>query len=288
MSTLNRDSITKLKEQRDKIKATRDKLRHELAILRNSTAVVTEDHFNLWMKHVAPKFDLSVPPRDIIGHITYRSGCPVPESTPRFLHTGYLSMRQHERTLHAAGYVPRPGTVILDFGCGSARITRFLGELAPDAQVFGCDIDAAAIEWNINHLCASGQYVVSAVQPPLPQTIPMCDLILAISVFTHLPEPMQNLWLAELRSRLKPGGYLLATFHGEAFVRFIPAAQRADFEAKGYAYANLGLTEGLPGYYQSAFHSADYVRKHWGSGFAALHHAPAANGAQDVAVLVNE
>jgi hypothetical protein len=55
---------------------------------------------------------------------------------------------------------------------------------------------------------------------------------------------------------------------------------------KGFTYANLGLTEGLPDYYQTAFHSVDYVRKHWAEGFSSFHHAATGNAGQDVVVLV--
>ncbi len=290
---MKKDSIDKLKAQRDKaraqrdkIKATRDELRHKLARQQLYSTVVAADHFDLWSKHVAPNFELTTPPRDIISHVCFVRGREVPQSTLRWLHGGYIAMRHFDHVLRAAGCTLPQGAVILDFGCGSARVTRFMSELAPDAQLFGCDIDAAAIDWNVRNLHSSGHYLVSPDEPPLPSAIPLCDLIIAISVFTHLPEPMQNRWLAELRARLKPGGCLCATFHGEACERFIPEAHRGEFEAKGFTYANLGLTEGLPDYYQTAFHSVEYVREHWTEGFTSFHHAPTGNAGQDVAVLV--
>ena len=58
------------------------------------------------------------------------------------------------------------------------------------------------------------------------------DVVYACSVFSHLPETLHLLWLAEIRRVLRPGGVLVATTLSESAVRFAAEARaRGEYAA---------------------------------------------------------
>lgn len=101
---------------------------------------------------------------------------------------------------------------ILDFGCGSGRLARLLR--GHPGEVHGCDLDPRLVRWTGAHLDFL-QVRLSPPQPPLPYPEGCFDLILGVSVFSHLPEEDQDAFLADLARCLAPGGRLLLSVHGE-------------------------------------------------------------------------
>jgi SAM-dependent methyltransferase len=92
------------------------------------------------------------------------------------------------------------GSRVLDFGCGSGRVSR---HLARRWEMYGCDIDAAAIRWSASNL--SGTFVTNGPRPPLPFPDGHFQAVLSISVFTHLDWDAQRAWAAEM-GRIPGGG----------------------------------------------------------------------------------
>ena len=103
---------------------------------------------------------------------------------------------------------------MLDWGCGCARVTAFFLADGRVPEVHGTDIDGEAIDWCRDAL-PLGTFQQSGPFPPLPFPDGFFDLVVAFSVFTHLPARVQRDWLAEIRRIVTPGGLFLATFHGE-------------------------------------------------------------------------
>jgi SAM-dependent methyltransferase len=105
---------------------------------------------------------------------------------------------------------------ILDFGCGCGRLLRmFCGH---QGKIFGCDIDNDHIEWikkNLDFVSAS----CSKPTPPLPYPDRYFDAIISISVFTHLNETSQIMFLNELLRISKPETHLFLTIHGETALK---------------------------------------------------------------------
>jgi SAM-dependent methyltransferase len=166
--------------------------------------------------------------------------------------------------------VPEQGRVH-DFGCGSARVLIPMALAYPHARFSGSDIDPEAIAWCRAALPNLAECFVNAALPPLPFADDHLDLIYSISIFTHLPEQMQDAWLAELRRVLKPGGYLLTT-KVNPFAYGLPEPLQAEARARGLLYTPDSVaTEGLPDFYRLAYHTTDYIRRIWGQHFEVLH-----------------
>ncbi len=116
--------------------------------------------------------------------------------------------------LGAAGHRLKDFDRILDFGCGVGRLLQAL-HLArrPGQELFGCDVNEACATWCRENLdFADVRH--TALEPPLPYPEQSFDLVVAISVFTHLSRPLQVAWARELMRVLRPGGVALITTCG--------------------------------------------------------------------------
>lgn len=140
--------------------------------------------------------------------------------------------------LDEAGYsnVTHPRWV--DFGCGSGRIGRHLGELRNIRQLVGVDVDREAVEWCRRHL--PGDYAVIGERPPTAMASHSADVICAVSVFTHMDEPAQRSWLQELHRLLRPGGFFVLTSHSPELTWTRPdltAEQHRELASRGFLFA---------------------------------------------------
>lgn len=161
---------------------------------------------------------------------------------------------------------------ILDFGCGCGRTLVHMKSLAPGAQIDGTDIDAKAIEWCKQHLNFA-TFSVSKERPPIDYAADTFDFIYVISVFTHLDEDFQFLWLEELRRIAKPGAILLLTVHG----------LNGD---QGFVFKRSYEKGLFPDWYQNTYHSKEYVFTNFGNYFEVLGYFPRSmNAHQDVVML---
>jgi len=169
-----------------------------------------------------------------------------------------------------AGY-PR----ILDWGCGCGRVARFTARV-PGVALTGCDIDADNVAWCTAHL--AGSYALTTVRPPLPFADASFDLVYGVSVFTHMREPLQDAWLAELARVAAPGALLMMTVHGRTALDYAQLSPD-DYLALGKRVSEQGLYVSSSntqidghalheGEYVNVFHDPDYLRDRWGKHFA--------------------
>jgi SAM-dependent methyltransferase len=161
-----------------------------------------------------------------------------------------------------AAHVPLAGLEsVLDFGCGCGRVTRYWAGF-PGA-VHGSDLSRPAVEWCRTHL-PFARFEVNGLEPPLAFAGESFDLVYALSVFTHLTEPLQLAWRDELRRVLRPGGLLLVTTHGNAYRPRLAPEERARFD-QGELVVRWG---DLPGTNLcSAYHPEPYLRAAFAHGF---------------------
>jgi cyclopropane fatty-acyl-phospholipid synthase-like methyltransferase len=189
--------------------------------------------------------------------------------SPDFVASGWHTFSIFEQALAGVGRDIRSAQTILDFGCGCGRVVRACSQLLPEARIFGTDIDAEAIQWLTENYQRFGKFSVNGPLPPLDFDSGWFDLIYGISVFTHLPEEMQNAWLAELNRISRPGGMVLLTIYAEQQYSLLNASNRAEFLEKGFFYVRekVPTTPGLPDFYQTSFHSHEYIRRVWSEYF---------------------
>jgi methyltransferase family protein len=82
-------------------------------------------------------------------------------------------------------------TVVLDYGCGWGRITRFFLTVYDNRLVYGVDVSATMVHY-CETLIGAGQYSTISGRPPLPFPAASIDVLYAYSVFSHLSGDLQN------------------------------------------------------------------------------------------------
>jgi len=179
-----------------------------------------------------------------------------------FLGSGERSANDLRAALQHVGREFYSFNSILDFGCGCGRVIRWFHDHPSECSLYGSDIDAKAIDWCRKKLT----FATFSVNDPLPPfRFPDLhfDLVYSISIFTHLDESYQMAWLKELQRVIKPGGIALLSFHSETNWPDLSPTELATLRERGFFY-KVGITgalkpDGLPDFYQAAYHTEDYV-----------------------------
>lgn len=179
---------------------------------------------------------------------------------------------------------------VLDWGSGAARVTRYLIRLCT-GRVTGVDIDADNVAW-----CAAtfpeATFLNGPLLPPLSCAGESFDLVITISVFTHLDEETQFRWLDELRRVVRPGGIVLASIHGMAQMGLYGAHGQQVLDTAENGFIVLGQNNQLDGfipdgmYYKNVAHSADYVLAQWSKYFDVIEIVEGIAAHQDLVVMV--
>ena len=142
-----------------------------------------------------------------------------------FLEGGERVASSIRAALAAVGRPVEGMGAILDFGCGCGRVARHWAGLR-GTEVHGVDFRADRVAW-----CGESlpflRVGAADPAPPLPYEAGRFELIYALSAFSHMLEPLQTVWLRELRRLLAPGGVLVLSLLGEGFrYRLGPGKQR--------------------------------------------------------------
>jgi len=156
---------------------------------------------------------------------------------------------------------------ILDWGCGYGRLIRFF---PPEHRhkVTGADIDPVNIAWAQKH---QPQFTFQCLelQPPTPFPDATFDLIYGGSVFSHLDEPDQFAWLAELMRITKPGGIVAVTVHSRvtwAINGTHNTDELVDVVMRGFkttGVANPDVLDVAGDFYTDVFQNYDYILNTW-------------------------
>ena len=186
---------------------------------------------------------------------------------------GYRTARVVLTMLQEWGFDLRSMQSVLEFGCGTGRILRHFRHIA-ELRLEGTDANPKPIAWDRANLPGI-DFSENALMPPLKYDDASFDLVYALSVFTHIPFEAQQPWLNELRRVLRPGGYLLCTVHGAAFVNLqLNERERAQLLSEG----SLTLDQNHPRASYSTqvlgswdvFQTREQTRATFGAGFEIL------------------
>ena len=223
-------------------------------------------------RRAAPTQDsVPIPPEDLRYRV---HGSASGDTVEAYQRMGRLCAEDIVKTLASAGKKLADFKNILDFGVGCGRTLRWLAPLAPAAHFYGSDIDHEAIDWCRTNLDFAS-FSTNAPLPPLPFANGQFDFIYVVSVFTHLDESYQFQWLAELRRVARAGAFVLLTLHGESLFPALPKDMRELAETNGFAFVVSDFWHGIfPDWYQTTFHSQQYVSKWYNSFFQVTAHIP--------------
>jgi 2-polyprenyl-3-methyl-5-hydroxy-6-metoxy-1,4-benzoquinol methylase len=180
---------------------------------------------------------------------------------------------------------------ILDWGCGSGRVSRHF-HLVPNSELWGVDIDKDNISWCQTHL-PHGKFSDIPIVPPTSLPDDYFDLIIGISVLTHLDEENQFAWLEELKRITKKGAILMLSIQGlsqAGLYRPTPAILR-EVEEKGFVITgrNSDLDDVMAEntHYINVIQSRDYIHEQWGKYFTIIDIVDAMAANQDVVIMQN-
>lgn len=180
----------------------------------------------------------------------------------------------------------RPDARVLDFGCGCGRVLTYLSVLSPRLELHGVDVDTEAINWCHDNLSHVASFDTTLQRKALSFADESLDTIYLVSVFTHLTAEDQSYWLAEFQRVLRPSGFAVISLYGEAIAAKMGSTVAAKVAENGLFYVNDGGTQGLPDWYQSCFHTKQYVMDTWSRFLAVEDYREAGIAdAQDVVVL---
>ncbi len=144
-----------------------------------------------------------------------------------FIDSGRLAAESIEDALRRQGSDLGRFSSVLDFGCGVGRVIRHLRS-RPNLALAGCDYNPQLVEWCRRHL-SFGTFAVNSLSPTLPYADKQFDLIYGFSVFTHLGIDLQRPWLVELARVLRPGGLLIISLSGDAYLSKLNSRQRKKY-----------------------------------------------------------
>lgn len=166
--------------------------------------------------------DFHLPPShlafDAHGHVNWRS----------YRESG-IYVADHLAAVLQKYCVPANGASslrILEWGCGPGRVIRHMPARLPQVEWYGSDYNPESVAWCQAHITGV-TFVENELHPPLPFQDAFFDGVYAISVITHLSEPVSKAWISELLRVLKPGGVLVLWSNGDCIAeRLLPEEQQ--------------------------------------------------------------
>ena len=131
----------------------------------------------------------------------------------RYFAVGADALRIIVKNLIAAG-LPPPAT-ILDFPCGSGRVTRHLRAMFPDAVIGACDLYAHHVDFCAAHF---GAEPLMSREDLSTLDVGEWDVIFCGSLLTHLPQSLFWPTMDFMTRSLRPGGIAVVTLEGRRSV----------------------------------------------------------------------
>jgi len=180
-------------------------------------------------------------------------------------HFLYRGMREVSAAL-LGSRLTRPGTRLLDAGCGTGGFLRWAIDVGSVGAAAGVDIGADAIELARNRVPEAELHVGSLRRLPFADA--SFDLIVTNDVVQHIPEGDVATSLSELHRVLAPGGTVLVHTNGSSRLR----RERHDWRA--YDRETLVRELDSAGFACERVTYANFVLSLWGRLRGRVPHAP--------------
>ncbi|HRO47783.1 class I SAM-dependent methyltransferase [Agriterribacter sp.] len=165
--------------------------------------------------------DIEIPP-DFFLYETYMLNYEV------YYNDGLDTAREIISLLGKQYDILHKGTRCLDWGCGPARVTRHLPGLLPEAELHAVDYNEQYINWCKSKIKGI-RFEQTNISPPTLYPDAYFNIVMGLSVFTHLSELSHYAWLNELYRIIKPGGILFITTQGKSYEYKLSADERHKF-----------------------------------------------------------
>jgi SAM-dependent methyltransferase len=204
---------------------------------------------------------------------------------------GLRNVSEIQSILAALGAPLGDAGSILEFACGHGRLTRHLVRRVDPEKLTVSDIDRSAVDFVTRTFGVRGVYSTS--EPEQLVDDGRYDLILVVSLFSHLPLQTWTRWLKRLNELLTPDGLLVFSTLPWQAGDSPPIPDQTDAFELGLLYSEQNETRGrLSGDgYGTSFVRKQFVLDAVEGSFTGrlIKHLPLAlNGVQDVYVLQRE
>ena len=158
---------------------------------------------------------------------------------------GEWNAAEVEKVLRDHGFSLQDTRSLLEFACGWGRVTRHLVHLVDPARITVSDIDRRAVDFVRGGLGVRGFYSTSAADELVHDG--RYDVIVVVSLFSHLPLAQWGPWLRRLGELLEEDGVLVfSTLGMHAFEVNVAEAERGLFRrvTEGFFYNEANETRG--------------------------------------------
>lgn len=241
---------------------------------------------------------------------------PIPEAGTQNIGKGKMKHELARGFWHAKAFTElaekygnpfEEAKMVLDFGCGTSRLLRYLVDFLPGPQYCGSEVNPENIEWGNKHY-PEVNYILHAPEPPIECDNEVFDIIYAQSIFSHYSEQLHSKWLTELHRILKPRGMIIVTKEGRHLIDRCKSEQEMfkklgldkenvdeiwqNFEDTGFAFYTRYNKKNLErrgidsDNWGTAFIDDKYINSRWTTLFEILEIQPGAVGnRQDYVVM---
>lgn len=192
-----------------------------------------------------------------------------------------------------AGKPLNKAKAVLDWGAGAGRLAKpMMSLLAPDVPFTCVDVDGENVARSAK-LLPKAKWMEVPFYPPTDLPENTFEFVYGISVFTHLTEVAQDLWLKEL-NRITVKGAIVAVSANTEFAALLFGETNPVFMEDLVLHgisdrttdANLGPKLKDKNYYKSTYHVESYIKERWSSAFEVLNIARGADvHVQDLVIL---
>jgi 2-polyprenyl-3-methyl-5-hydroxy-6-metoxy-1,4-benzoquinol methylase len=206
------------------------------------------------------RFVTAVHPEDHLLHYSVERASGHYRGFDAYFTGGLSNVRTIEDVLTYGGVPLADAGSVLEFACGYGRLTRHLVPRIGRSRLTVADVDRAAVDFVTATFGVTGFYSTS--DPADLERPERYDLILVISLFSHLPAATWDAWLGRLISLLEPGGALLFSTLPLDTLGQAPAPEDREGVERGFLYKPRNETRGRLSVeeYGTTSVSLDYVR----------------------------